>query len=339
MPRSPRVIFFGNGFEYSLSFLRALAASKVKLVAIVAPVEGEGRESWASMARAWRSPMARLLRDDLSRQPANRYPRGVLEIADRTHSQIFWPKRIHGTGVVDSLEDLEADLVIMAGFNEILQSDDLKRLPPVLNVHPSLLPAFRGPHPEFWTLAHGAAFSGVTIHRVTDGIDTGPIIAQTRFEVEPWLNAGALQRRAMLVGAELLREVVEGWSAETPSWPQEGEASYQGKVSQEDLRVPFSLSSAVAYNLARAAAPWMPLRLYVPQDWWSLSMRRHTHSAAASSRMAPGLLAVDLLDASHFPEAKIGAPGTLRRTEDGGLAVACRDGVIFFAQAKSLSAP
>jgi phosphoribosylglycinamide formyltransferase-1 len=77
------------------------------------------------------------------------------------------------------LRDREVSLVVLAGFMELLSSAFLEAFPTrVINVHPALLPAFPGAHPVEDQVAYGAKVSGVTVHYVDEGVDSGPILLQ-----------------------------------------------------------------------------------------------------------------------------------------------------------------
>ena len=81
--------------------------------------------------------------------------------------------------LADWIDGLGADLVVLAGFMQLLSPSFLRRFPGrVINVHPSLLPAFPGVHPIEDQLAYGVRVGGATIHYVDEGVDTGPIIMQ-----------------------------------------------------------------------------------------------------------------------------------------------------------------
>ncbi len=87
--------------------------------------------------------------------------------ADRDRAMAAW------------LTEHGVDLVVLAGFMELLDSSFLEEYPArVINVHPALLPAFPGPHPVEDQIAYGVKVGGVTVHFVDDGVDTGPIILQ-----------------------------------------------------------------------------------------------------------------------------------------------------------------
>src|SRR3954451_12326417 len=84
------------------------------------------------------------------------------------------------------LEEHGVELVVLAGYMHLLTPPFLRRFPSrVVNVHPSLLPAFPGAHAIADALAGGVEETGVTVHYVDDGLDTGAVIAQERLDIEP----------------------------------------------------------------------------------------------------------------------------------------------------------
>jgi phosphoribosylglycinamide formyltransferase-1 len=105
------------------------------------------------------------------------------------------------------LEEHRVDLVVLAGYMQILSPPFLDRFPGrIVNVHPSLLPAFPGAHAIDDALAAGVDTTGVTVHYVDEGVDTGPVIAQEPVPVEP---AATLEERIHAVEHRLLPSVVE----------------------------------------------------------------------------------------------------------------------------------
>jgi phosphoribosylglycinamide formyltransferase-1 len=104
------------------------------------------------------------------------------------------------------LEEHGVDLVVLAGYMHLLTRPFLDRFPDrIVNVHPSLLPAFPGAHAIADALAAGVATTGVTIHVVDEGLDTGPILRQEAVPVEP---QETLEERIHAVEHRLLPEVV-----------------------------------------------------------------------------------------------------------------------------------
>ncbi|MEI8104254.1 MAG: phosphoribosylglycinamide formyltransferase [Actinomycetes bacterium] len=104
------------------------------------------------------------------------------------------------------LEEHDVDLVVLAGYMHLLTRNFLVRFPNrIVNVHPSLLPAFPGAHAIEDALAAGVETTGVTVHFVDEGLDTGPIIRQESVPLEP---RETLQERIHAVEHRLLPEVV-----------------------------------------------------------------------------------------------------------------------------------
>jgi phosphoribosylglycinamide formyltransferase-1 len=104
------------------------------------------------------------------------------------------------------LEEHGVELVVLAGYMHLLTPPFLSRFPDrIVNVHPSLLPAFPGAHAVDDALAAGVETTGVSVHIVDDGLDTGPVIAQEEVPVEP---RETLEERIHAVEHRLLPEVV-----------------------------------------------------------------------------------------------------------------------------------
>jgi phosphoribosylglycinamide formyltransferase-1 len=104
------------------------------------------------------------------------------------------------------LEEHDVELVVLAGYMHLLTEPFLRRFPErIVNVHPSLLPAFPGAHAIRDAMAAGADPTGVTVHFVDDGLDTGPVLAQEPVPLEP---RATLEERIHAVEHELLPRVV-----------------------------------------------------------------------------------------------------------------------------------
>ena len=104
------------------------------------------------------------------------------------------------------LEERGVEIVVLAGYMHLLTPPFLQRFPErVVNIHPSLLPAFPGAHAIDDALAAGVETTGVTVHVVDEGLDTGPVLAQEAVPVEP---RETLEERIHAVEHRLLPEVV-----------------------------------------------------------------------------------------------------------------------------------
>jgi phosphoribosylaminoimidazolecarboxamide formyltransferase/IMP cyclohydrolase len=103
----------------------------------------------------------------------------------------------HEARLLDRLEDYEVDLVCMDGYMRVLSGELLDALPPTLNVHPSLLPAFRGENAHEQALAAGVRTTGCTVHVATETLDAGPIITQEAVPVYEDDDTDDLKRRVL----------------------------------------------------------------------------------------------------------------------------------------------
>ena len=143
----------------------------------------------------------------------------AVEALDRAHNAdveaaIFalgdYPDRdARDLAMADWLESRRVDVVVTAGFMQLLQPLFVERFRNrIVNVHPALLPAFPGRTPVEDALAHGAKVTGVTVHLVDEGVDSGPILLQECVPVEPGDTAETLHARIQAVEHRLLPEAV-----------------------------------------------------------------------------------------------------------------------------------
>ena len=117
---------------------------------------------------------------------------------------------------IQYVKSLNIDLIVVCVFPQILKSAILRtpRLG-VINCHPSLLPRYAGPQPEFWVLKNGEPLSGVTVHVMTEGIDAGDIVAQRELIVGETENIAQLSQRHHHAAGTLLTHVVDAMAQGT----------------------------------------------------------------------------------------------------------------------------
>jgi methionyl-tRNA formyltransferase len=151
--------------------------------------------------------------------------------------------------------DLGADTVVVCAYG-LLIPEELLEQGLWLNVHPSLLPRWRGAAPVERSLLAGETETGVTIHETVKALDAGPIAAQRAFPVAVEDDAGTVYERAAALAVELLDEVLP-----EPSFgPQEGEPTYAAKIGPEDRELDWARPPEENLNRIRALSPHIGAR-------------------------------------------------------------------------------
>ncbi len=138
--------------------------------------------------------------------------------------------------LADAIESLSPGLVVLAGFMRILGDAFVERFAGrMLNIHPSLLPAFQGLHTHRRALAAGVQEHGASVHFVTSELDGGPVVAQARVAVEPGDTEAVLAARVLSREHELLPQVV-AWFAEGRLQLRDGRISFDGEPLDAPLQ-------------------------------------------------------------------------------------------------------
>jgi phosphoribosylglycinamide formyltransferase 1 len=117
--------------------------------------------------------------------------------------------------LAEAIAKYEPDLVVLAGFMRVLAPSVVARFR-IVNTHPALLPAFPGAHAIREALAAGVAETGVTVHWVDEGVDTGPVIAQARVPVEPGDDEATLRARVQAAEKPLFLATLKRLCQELP---------------------------------------------------------------------------------------------------------------------------
>ena len=138
---------------------------------------------------------------------------GVPALAIR--HQTFESREAFDRAIVAALREHGVDWVVLAGFMRVLTPELLRAFPGrVVNIHPSLLPAFPGVNAQRQAFEHGVKVTGCTVHFVDEGVDSGPIIAQRAVEIRPSDTVATLSERIHVAEHELfvnvLRDIADG---------------------------------------------------------------------------------------------------------------------------------
>jgi methionyl-tRNA formyltransferase len=160
---------------------------------------------------------------------------------------------------VAQLAELHPEAIVVAAYGQILPPAVLE-IPRYgcLNVHPSLLPRFRGASPVAAAILAGDEFTGVSIMLMDKGLDTGPVLARAQIPISKQDTTGSLTRKLSLIGARLLQEVLVGWvrGEITPQPQNEAEATYSAPISKESGEIDWHLPAEQIERQVRAYQPW-----------------------------------------------------------------------------------
>jgi methionyl-tRNA formyltransferase len=140
----------------------------------------------------------------------------VKEAAERRSLTVYQPEKVRAPEFLDIFHGLAPDMVVLVAFGQILPKDIIDG-PPLgcINVHPSLLPRYRGAAPMNWALIRGETKTGVTIMRMDEGVDSGDILIQEETPLEQGETYDHLHDRLAVLGAHCLLRALEGLAAGT----------------------------------------------------------------------------------------------------------------------------
>lgn len=252
-PNSINVLFFGASGAFSRPPLEALlrAGFRVRAVVVTA-LPGAALPGASPVTLLPARPAAPALRRSLSLLvPAA--PGSILQLAAGRDIPVLEVARLRDPRVLDTLAAYQPDVICVACFSRRLPAEVL-RLPRLgcLNVHPSLLPANRGPDPLFWTFRRGDVETGVTIHLMDAGLDTGPILRQQRIPVPDGSSERQLEDACATAGGKLLAASVADLASGTarPHAQDEAMATAYPWPRPEDYVITADRPAHWAYNFA-----------------------------------------------------------------------------------------
>lgn len=163
-----------------------------------------------------------------------------------------------GRDLLPIIEQYHPDLGVLAAFGKIVPQDAIDAIPcGIINVHPSLLPKYRGTTPIESPLLNGDTETGVSVMRLVQAMDAGPILAQAKVQITPETTKQSLYDELSQLGAKLILDVLPGTLAKNaPETPQnEAEATFTSKLSKDlsDLKFADKAAQTLA-NEVRAYA-------------------------------------------------------------------------------------
>jgi methionyl-tRNA formyltransferase len=268
-----KILFYGTS-EFACPALRTLARhSDFEVVGVVTqPDRPKGRSGKVT------PPPVKMLAMDL-------------------HCKVFQPETLKSPAVLAQLKYAKPDFNVVVSYGKLLQKDVLE-LPQYgsFNIHASLLPKYRGPAPIQRAIEHGETTTGVTIMRVDEELDHGPMLAVATTEIGPDERTPSLAARLSRLGAEALAEVLASQPTGTPQ--DHAAATHAPKIEKSEGSIRWTETTAAIYNKFRAFDPW------------------------------PGVFAGDLKLIEIEPADGRGKPGTILSANPDGVIIATGDGAL-----------
>jgi methionyl-tRNA formyltransferase len=278
-----RIVFFGSP-DFAVPTLRAVAAQHDVALVISQPDRPAGRGRAVS-------------------------PPAVKQVALELGLPTLQPTKLRDPDLAARLSELGADAFVVVAYGRILPPAllDLPRLGPY-NVHASLLPHYRGAAPIQWAVINGETQSGISIMRMEEGLDTGPVLVQEVLSISDEDTAGSLAARLAVLGAQSMVAVLPRIAAGqvVPAPQDHARATLAPMLEKEHGVLDFQRPARLVSAHARGVDPWPGATTVVDGEVVKLF---HPRVVAGQ-----------------------GAPGAVLGLGTSGLQIACADGAVAFAE-------
>lgn len=228
------------------------------------------------------------------------------------------PASLGAGGVLEQMRSTEAEILVVVAYGLLLPENLLEAFPHgAVNLHFSLLPAYRGAAPVNWALIRGEKISGVTTFRLTSTMDGGPVYLRRPVAIARGETAGELGERLAAVGAAALTETLDGIEAGTLLAESQDEAlaTRAPKLTKEHGRIDWSLTSREIVDLIRGVNPWPGAFTELEGKTLKVWRAEAVEEAGESAPSPPGTI--------------------LRASPRRGLAVATLDGVLSLTEVQA----
>ena len=230
-----RVVFMGTP-DFAVGTLEAILAAGHEVVGVVTqPDKSKGRSKAL-------------------------VPTPVKEVALKHNIPVYQPKRIREAEAVETVRAMNPEVIVVVAFGQIIPKEILEMAPyGCLNVHASLLPAYRGAAPIQWAVLNGDKESGVTIMRMDEGLDTGDMISKVIVPLDKKETSETLFDKLAMEGAKLLVETlpkVASGEAVYEKQPEESPTPYAAMISKQMGEIDWTKSAVELERLVRGMNSW-----------------------------------------------------------------------------------
>ena len=186
-------------------------------------------------------------------------PHPLKDFALKNDVTVLTPIDLTSCDVLRDFSELKPNLIVLVGYGLLVPSQILK-LPEYgcLNIHPSLLPRYRGPSPVSSVIINGDDFTGVSVMLMDEGLDTGPVLQQKRVIIDESETANELTYKLFKIGGDMLVDLIPLWTDGSINLTKQDEtqASNTSKIVKQDGRIKWDEDAQSISRKVRAYSPW-----------------------------------------------------------------------------------
>ncbi|MCM8831227.1 MAG: methionyl-tRNA formyltransferase [Candidatus Omnitrophica bacterium] len=247
-------------------------------------------------------------------QPPKKKGRGLKEsptpvglFAMQKNFSLLTPEDLNDNEFIEKIKKIEPDLFILADYGKKLPKS-LLSIPKILplGVHPSLLPKYRGPAPINWAIINGEKYTGITIFKITEKIDSGQIISQKTIEILDTDDVVLLKNKLAFLAADLILETLNIIkSNDFKLIPQDQNlATFAPKLKKEDGKINWDTEARYIFNLIRGLKGWPSAYTYFQSTM------------------------IKVLEAEDCEQEVLQQPGTIVKIDKTGIYVSTKKGLL-----------
>ena len=220
----------------------------------------------------------------------------VKVLANELGIPVYQPEKVRDPEALDTLRTQKADIMVVVAFGQILPKEVLEMTPyGCVNVHASLLPAWRGAAPIQWSILAGDKVTGVTTMQMDEGLDTGAMLLQQKIAIEPDETGGSLFDKLAQAGAALCVETLSQLEAGTVKPVPQGKTTtpYAKMLNKNMGRIDWSKPAAEIERLIRGLSPWPGAYTFRGDKMLKIKKAALTGAPKEKKKISPGGIAAE----------------------------------------------
>lgn len=201
------------------------------------------------------------------------YPSKDYTFSKSLNLNILKGRSVNSTKFQKQLLRLNPDIIFVGSWGEKFKEKTFN-IPKIatINVHPSLLPKYRGPNPYLQVILHNEKYTGVTFHIMDKNFDSGPILLQEKIKIESYDNSKTLKHKTCAIVKNLVPKLILNFNNNNFIIPQsqnENEATYQRAINENDVMIDFKKNNSTQIDCQiRAIQPFSKVYLYLKNDFF-----------------------------------------------------------------------